>query len=156
MSENKAEELAKEQDYPEVIQRLRKYYDEFSDVNVEQLDDLYHEDVTFIDPIHHVHGLDELKSYFKGTMEGVEQCHFAFTEWAENGDQVFVNWQMRLRHPKLAENQEIVVPGVSHLEFKEDKIIQQRDYYDMGAMIYEHVTLLGYVINKIKSRMVPS
>ncbi|MDN7124195.1 nuclear transport factor 2 family protein [Pseudidiomarina terrestris] len=152
---NKAEELAKKEEYPEVIERLLKYYDEFSDVNIDKLDELYHEDVTFIDPIHQVHGLDDLKSYFKGTMEGVEQCHFAFTEYAENGAHVFVNWQMRLCHPKLGGGEEIVVPGVSHLEFKDDKIIQQRDYYDLGAMIYEHVSLLGYVIHKIKERMVP-
>ncbi|CAB0150103.1 hypothetical protein PSI9734_00670 [Pseudidiomarina piscicola] len=155
MADNKAQELAEQEDYPEVIQRLRKYYDEFSEVSIDELSELYHDDVTFIDPIHHVQGLDDLKSYFKGTMDGVKQCHFAFTEWAQNEQQFFVNWQMRLQHPKLADGQEIVVPGVSHLEFEDDKIIHQRDYYDLGAMIYEHVTLLGYVINKIKARMVP-
>ncbi|MFC0444973.1 nuclear transport factor 2 family protein [Pseudidiomarina halophila] len=159
MAENKAEELAEQEnypeDYPETIQRLVDYYDEFSDVKIDELDKLYHEDVTFIDPIHQLHGLDDLKSYFKGTMEGVEQCHFVFTDYAQNNDQWFVNWQMRLCHPKLANGSEIVVPGVSHLEFEDDKIIKQRDYYDLGAMIYEHITLLGYIIGKVKARMVP-
>mgnify|MGYP003837400599 CR=1 FL=1 len=89
-------------------------------------------------------------------MENVAECHFAFTDYAQNDKHLFVNWQMRLRHPKLSDGQEIVVPGVSHIEFKDDKIVMQRDYYDLGAMIYEHVSLLGYVIGKVKARMVPS
>lgn len=153
---DRTDELKAQDDQPEVIQRLLKYYDEFSDVNIDKLGELYHEEVTFYDPIHQVHGLEDLQDYFKHTMENVEECHFAFTDYAQNDDLLFVNWQMRLRHPKLADGQEIVVPGVSHIEFRDDKIIMQRDYYDLGAMIYEHVTLLGYVIGKVKARMVPS
>jgi len=153
---DRTEELEAQEDQPEVIKRLLKYYDEFSDVNIDKLGDLYHEDVTFIDPIHQVHGLEDLQHYFKHTMENVEECHFAFTDYAQNDDHLFVNWQMRLMHPKLANGQEIVVPGVSHMEFKDDRIIMQRDYYDMGAMIYEHVTLLSYIIGKVKARMVPA
>lgn len=153
---DRTEELETQKDQPEVIQRLLKYYDEFTEVNIDKLGDLYHEEVTFIDPIHQVHGLEDLQQYFKHTMENVEECHFAFTDYAQNDEHLFVNWQMRLMHPKLANGQEIVVPGVSHMEFKDDKIIMQRDYYDMGAMIYEHVTLLGYIISKVKARMVPA
>lgn len=153
---DRTEELETQKDQPEVIQRLLKYYDEFTEVNIDKLGDLYHEEVTFIDPIHQVHGLEDLQQYFKHTMENVEECHFAFTDYAQNDGHLFVNWQMRLMHPKLANGQEIVVPGVSHMEFKDDKIIMQRDYYDMGAMIYEHVTLLGYIISKVKARMVPA
>lgn len=153
---DRTEELEVQKDQPEVIQRLLKYYDEFTEVNIDKLGDLYHEEVTFIDPIHQVHGLEDLQQYFKHTMENVEECHFAFTDYAQNDEHLFVNWQMRLMHPKLANGQEIVVPGVSHMEFKDDKIIMQRDYYDMGAMIYEHVTLLGYIISKVKARMVPA
>lgn len=153
---DRTEELEAQVEQPEVIQRLLKYYDEFGDVNIDKLGELYHEDVTFIDPIHQVHGLEDLQHYFKHSMENVQECHFAFTDYAQNDKHLFVNWQMRLRHPKLSDGQEIVVPGVSHIEFKDDKIIMQRDYYDLGAMIYEHVSLLGYVIGKVKARMVPS
>ncbi|RUO62283.1 nuclear transport factor 2 family protein [Pseudidiomarina insulisalsae] len=153
---DRTEELAAEEDKPEVIKRLLKYYDEFSEVKVDKLEELYDENVTFIDPLHQLCGLDALKNYFKHTMDGVEQCHFAFSHYAENGNHLFIDWQMRLQHPKLANGQEIVLPGVSHIEFKDDKIIMQRDYYDLGAMLYEHISLLGYVIGKVKDRMVPS
>ena len=71
------------------IQRLLKYYDEFSDVNIDKLGELYHDEVTFIDPIHQLHGLEDLKHYFKHTMENVEECHFAFTDYAQNDDHLF-------------------------------------------------------------------
>ena len=48
---------------------------------------------------------------------------------------------------------EIILPGVSYLTFEDGKIREQRDYYDLGAMLYEHVPLVGYVIDKIKQRL---
>ncbi|WHI49643.1 hypothetical protein P3339_14310 [Microbulbifer sp. MLAF003] len=34
-----------------------------------------------------------------------------------------------------------------------DKVFYHEDFYDMGAMVYEQVPLLGSLIRKIKSRL---
>lgn len=137
-----------------IIEKLRQFYDEFAESSLDKLGDIYTEDVTFIDPIHQTNGLNDLKAYFKHTMGGVSQCHFAFDEQRGDNEVQFLTWQMRLIHPKLAKGREIVVPGVSELHIRDDKIRKQQDYYDLGAMLYEHIAILGFVIDKVKQRLV--
>ncbi|WP_417658212.1 nuclear transport factor 2 family protein [Pseudidiomarina sp.] len=137
----------------DIVEQLERLYDDLNAESIDALDALYCDDVSFVDPIHHVHGLDNLKTYFRNTIKGVEYCHFAFADRARQGDDVFVTWQMRLKHPKLAEGREIIVPGTSHLKLENDKILSQTDYYDAGAMLYEHLPFIGFVINKVKTRV---
>lgn len=141
-------------DSQKLIDSLKSFYDEFSVDKLEQLEELYHDEVGFSDPIHQVVGRDDLKAYFKNTMENVEYCHFAFDDELVADDKAFLVWQMRFSHPKLANGMEIVLPGVSYLKLEDGKIREQQDQYDLGAMLYEHVPLVGYVIDKIKQRLV--
>ncbi|MGM0481665.1 MAG: nuclear transport factor 2 family protein [Pseudomonadota bacterium] len=138
----------------ELVDSLKSFYDEFKSENLEQLSELYHDDINFTDPIHQIVGLDDLKAYFEHTMENVKYCHFAFDDELVGDEKAYLTWQMRFSHPKLADGIEIVLPGVSHLQFEDGKIREQQDYYDLGAMLYEHVPLVGYVIDKIKQRLV--
>ena len=137
----------------DIVEQLERLYDNLNEDSIGMLDEVYHDEVTFADPIHHVQGIENLKTYFRNTIKGIDYCHFAFAERARQGDDVFVSWQMRLKHPSLAKGREIVLPGVSHLQLVDDKIISQVDYYDAGAMVYEHVPILGTVIKKIKTRI---
>lgn len=137
----------------DIVEQLEQLYDDLNEESIAKLDTLYCDEVTFVDPIHHVQGIANLKTYFRNTIKGIDYCHFAFAERARQGDDVFVTWQMRLKHPKLSQGREIIVPGTSHLQLKNNKILAQTDYYDAGAMLYEHVPILGYVIEKIKTRV---
>lgn len=137
----------------DIFDELVRLYDNLDESSIEALDELYTDDVTFTDPLHHVEGIEDLKAYFLNTIKGIDYCHFAFVDRARQGDDVFVTWQMRLKHPKLAQGREIIVPGTSHLKLAGDKVCQQTDYYDAGAMLYEHIPVLGYVIDKIKTRV---
>ena len=67
----------------------------------------------------------------------------------------FVTWTMRFAHAQLRGGKPILVDGVSQLDIAGDKIVRQRDYYDMGAMIYENVPLLGFVVAGLRRRMAP-
>ncbi|MGM0905538.1 MAG: nuclear transport factor 2 family protein [Pseudomonadota bacterium] len=140
-------------DNSELVEKLKDFYDELKTENLDDLDDLYHEEISFTDPIQHVVGLEDFRKYLNHTMENVEYCHFAFDDECVGEGQAFLAWQMRYAHPKLANGMEIILPGVSYLTFEDGKIREQRDYYDLGAMLYEHVPLVGYVIDKIKQRL---
>lgn len=141
-------------DKQELVDSLKSFYDEFKSENLDQLDDMYHEEVSFTDPIHQLVGLEDLKKYFEHSTENVDYCHFAFDDELVGEDKAFLAWQMRFAHPKLGDGMEIVLPGVSYLKFEDGKIREQQDHYDLGAMLYEHVPLVGYVIDKIKQRLV--
>ena len=43
--------------------------------------------------------------------------------------------------------------GASHLRLADNRIAYQRDYYDLGAMLYEHIPLLGGAVRAVKARL---
>jgi len=136
-----------------LIQKIIDFYDDFKVSKLDELDDIYAESVSFLDPIQRVEGRDALTAYFKHTMENVEYCHFSFTEKACTGEHLFLTWQMRFSHPKLAGGRELILQGVSQFTLRDGKVHNQSDYYDLGAMIYEHVPVIGYLVGKVKQRL---
>ncbi len=61
---------------------------------------------------------------------------------------------MTYQHPQLNKAQPIKVAGSSQLQGTKDKVIFQRDYVDLGAMLYEHIPMVGNVIQYIKKKAV--
>lgn len=114
------------------------------------LDDVYAPGIVFEDPLHRLEGIDALRRYFGRLNAGLIEGRFAFEEPLHGTDAAMLPWTMRLtlRHIK----QPLVVPGCSHLRFG-TRITHQRDYFDAGALVYEHVPLLGSVIRQIKARI---
>jgi hypothetical protein len=45
------------------------------------------------------------------------------------------------------------LPGCSVVDTENDLITHQRDYYDAGEMIYEHLPLLGWAVRGVKRRV---
>jgi hypothetical protein len=39
------------------------------------------------------------------------------------------------------------------VEVGNDRVVLQRDYYDAGEMIYEHLPLLGWAVRSVKRRV---
>ena len=114
------------------------------------LADVYTEQTTFIDPVKKIQGLAELTHYFAELYKGVDSCQFTLKHSICQNQHYALEWQMTLRHKQLAKNRDIVVDGISILQFADNKVAYQRDYYDLGAMIYEQVPLLGHLIKKIR------
>ncbi|WP_397449805.1 nuclear transport factor 2 family protein [Pseudomonas sp. NA-150] len=121
--------------------------------NLHQLRELYSDDVVFTDPLHEVHGLRDVQRYFGEMYANVSQLRFDFYAF----DQVregkgYLRWTMSYRHPRLNAGQLIRVEGCSHLLWN-DKVYQHRDFFDAGAMLYEHVPVLGRAIAWLKRRL---
>ncbi|MGG2399334.1 nuclear transport factor 2 family protein [Pseudomonas sp. SH1-B] len=121
--------------------------------NLELLDELYSEDVLFRDPLHEVHGLTAVRSYFAELYANVEALHFDFHGFDQVSEgQGYLRWTMRFRHPRLRGGEEIAVEGCSHLLWRE-RVYQHRDYFDAGALLYEHLPVFGSVIAWLKRRL---
>ena len=114
------------------------------------LADTYTTQATFIDPVKKIQGLDKLIVYFTELYTGVEHCQFRLNHALKQDQQYALDWQMILRHKQLAKHRDIVVDGVSMLHFVDGKVDYQRDYYDLGAMIYEQIPILGHIVKKIR------
>lgn len=139
----------------ELIARFRDFYSDLGESNLTTLDQLYIKDLTFKDPVQLVQGRDNLLRYLDHGLVNAIHCKFAIEIEMVDREQAFLVWQMRLQHEKLAGGREIQVPGTSHLLFAEESnlIKEHVDYYDLGAMVYEHVPVLGWVINKVRTKM---
>jgi limonene-1,2-epoxide hydrolase len=135
---------------------IRQFVDCYQSLNPQRLHllaDIYDSELLFIDPVQELHGVDNLLAYFEDLYQDIFECEFTIKSYQQNNDQGFVSWLMLFKHPRLAHGQRLQVDGCSELRFKNDRVIYQRDYYDMGQMIYEQLPLLGSAIKRIKNRM---
>jgi len=139
----------------DVIERFERFYQHLGQGSVDGLADIYGEAVVFVDPITEHVGLEALKAYFGNLMQNCRSCRFDMTAHRLDPGTAFVSWVMTFAHPQLSGGKPITVYGVSKLLITDDKIVKQQDYYDMGAMIYEHVPVLGFIVTGLRRRMAP-
>ncbi len=134
-------------------ERIRESFNSYRPGREEILSRLYHLDIHFQDPIDECRGLAKLTKYYQGIYQSVEQIRFEFCAEAVNEDRHLCVWKMYLVTPKLSRGKEIELPGVSEIVFdpKSNLVIYHRDYYDLGAMLYEHIPVLGTIIRAIKN-----
>jgi hypothetical protein len=135
------------------LTKLKHYYETFDQASFESLSEIYAENVVFIDPVHKICGLEGLKKYFNETCSNLTYCQFIFIDEVIDEQSACLKWRMEYSHGSLKNNARLSLVGVSIVLFANDKITSQEDFYDMGAMVYEHIPLLGRVIGMIKARM---
>lgn len=122
--------------------------------NLELLQEVYREDIRFIDPAHEIRGLDELRAYFHCLYKDLQSIDFHFSPPLIVENSGSVRWRMTFSHKGLAKGKPLSLEGISYIEFDgEGKVFFHRDYFDLGAMLYEHVPLLGRLVLFIKKRL---
>jgi hypothetical protein len=118
------------------------------------LPEVYAEQVIFVDPAHRIDGLAALTDYFAAMYQRLAYCRFEITSQQQQGQEAWISWIMRFSHPRLASGQTVTVEGATRLTFdKLGKVVMHRDYFDLGAMLYEQLPLLGSVVRAIRGRL---
>lgn len=123
--------------------------DNFSEV----VDQFYHEDIEFADPIEKIKGREQMKKYYGNMYKNVKDVKFDFSEMVIQGDTVVGVWVMTLKTDSLNGGEPIQVEGNSVIRFRDGKAVYHRDYFDMGAMIYEKIPVLGWMVRTVKNKM---
>lgn len=136
----------------EIIDNFQQVYTELNGRNIEIVNSIYDENVTFIDPFHEIRGLNTLRDYFSELYKNVINCQFTFGEVYAKHNSAMIIWNMAVRHRKLSKNKPIEVSGSTQIRF-DDKIYFHRDYFDAGQMVYEGLPLVGPVIRFIKQKV---
>ncbi len=114
--------------------------------------EFYGADVKFIDPIGEINGIEDMIKYYRNLYQNVISIKFdAVDNFEKVGEKVFV-WQMHLKHKKVGGGEPIVLDGVSVLKYDGSKVVYHRDYFDLGAMIYEKIPVLGSLIRWIREK----
>ena len=136
------------------IQNFLDVYNVLNSSNLEKLRDIYREDVCFMDPAHEVNGIDELTRYFEHLYQNVDSIAFTFEVPLMVEDRGYVAWKMEFSHPRLAKGEPVQVEGVTYLEMDDEGMVYlHRDYFDLGAMLYEHIPAFGGIVKILKKRL---
>lgn len=138
---------------PSVINRFVEYYAGLDNQPPSALVALYEADATLIDPFGEHKGLYAIQRYFIHLLSNVDNCRFSIDAPLCDGQRFCVTWTMHWSHPRVAGGETLALPGCSVVEIQADRIIRQRDYYDAGEMIYEHLPLLGWAVRSVKRRV---
>ncbi len=138
-----------------LITNVKKVYSSLDLFSVDKLNDLYRDDILFIDPVNKISGREELLSHFRQIYKDVLACQFEFDDNQQiiEESRASLPWTMIYQHAKLNGRKPIIVYGTSFLKFDDNGIYFHRDWFDMGAMVYEHVPLFGKLVRVIKSRL---
>lgn len=134
--------------------KIKYFFDKLSKDNMTLVDEFYHPQVEFMDPVETIKGSEKIKTYYGNMYQNVKSIKFDFVEFHEAGNHVIAIWKMTLETDKLNGGEPFSVDGNSVIKFDElGKAVYHRDYFDMGAFVYERVPVVGYVIRKIKERL---
>lgn len=135
--------------HPALTQFIELYRRDLAGVDMSIIADIYSDDIEFVDPAHSIYGIQALVSYFNNMMKELTYCRFDIREVHELEGSATLCWTMTLSHPKLKRGKLIAVEGMTLVRFG-NKIDYHRDYFDLGAMLYEHVPLLGRAVKFLK------
>lgn len=137
------------------VDRLKAFYGAYDESNLAELFQVYATDVCFCDPITEIHGVTALYAYFANGRKGLRHCSFEFLEEFNSGQQVSLQWRMRFAHRRLKSGAEITIDGCSLITFDTngEKVVAHRDYFDVGAMVYEHIPVVGWLVKGVKSQL---
>lgn len=133
--------------------KLSAFYQHLNADKLNQLSSIYSQDVVFIDPVAKHIGLNQLTDYFERLLKNCTACCFEILEKNFHKTEGWMTWTLVFVHPRLNYGQRVEVEGTSLFKIADSKITYQRDYYDMGAMLYENLPLIGPFIKLIRRRL---
>lgn len=132
---------------------LVAFYQNIRTEQLSQLAAIYHQDTLLLDPVGQHHGLEALERYFSALLKNLRYCRFHITHQHHFDQSALLLWRMEYAHPALQKGAAQSLEGSSYLTFRDNLVIFQRDYYDLGEMLYEKVPLLGSAIRALKRRL---
>ena len=147
-------EVTPKEQKPIWLEQFVEVYQSLSTDNLHLLEQIYHRDVTFVDPMHKVSGRENLITYFEHLYSNLSHCQFDIDNSISDANQAAVYWTMSYQHPKLNRGEKVTVAGSSLIKAENNRVIYHRDYLDIGAMLYEQLPVIGRLIRWIKAKAV--
>lgn len=135
-----------------IIERFKTFYRKLSLASLEDIDSVYAPHILFRDPVHEIRGIDAMHSYFVELCQNLESCRFEYLDEVSKADTTYIKWDMHFRHPRVSA-ETITVRGMSQIKTHNDLIVYHEDVYDLGAMLYDHLPLLGNATRWLKKRL---
>jgi hypothetical protein len=134
-----------------LLERFKNNFQDLQRADWSKLGEIYANEIVFRDPVHELRGLVVLEDYLTTLCADLNDCRFEYLDQVASDEAAYLKWVMHFKHPRLG-NQAIDVRGVSHIRWSE-KIEFHEDFYDLGAMLYERLPVLGNVTRWLRLRL---
>lgn len=137
---------------PALVQRLKSLYEHFGPETPARLETVYTADIEFRDPVHTLHGSLALRHYFRKMAGNLQHYRIRYIDELVSANAAYLTWEMDYAHRHIKGGRTITLRGMTHLKFT-DKVYFHEDTYDLGALLYEHLPVLGSATRLLKRRM---
>lgn len=137
---------------PDIIEQFVSLYQSLNKSNLENIEKIYAPEITFIDPAHQLNGLSAVREYFAKLYENAHSVAFDISSVEHFEGTAWVRWTMHFRHPQLKRGLPIQLNGCTYLTY-DTLITKHQDYFDLGAMLYENIPVMGRIVRFLKNRL---
>ena len=138
----------------QMITGVQDLYKNLTTVDASDVARVYSDEILFRDPLHQVEGIEPFCDYLNGLSQNLIYCRFEFFDTTATASSSWLRWNMHYAHPRIRRGAALTLEGTSLLQHDTEKVFFQQDYYDMGAMLYEHLPMMGPAIRMLKKRLV--
>ncbi len=137
------------------VKRVQNFFCNYGSADFDQLARIYDPSAVFQDPVHRIEGLPSIRAYFDAGRRGLLSCNFNFSSDVSCDNRATLVWRMDYAHRRLRGGKKLSLDGCSVIAFDQSSglVLEHRDYFDMGAMLYEHIPCLGQVVGRIKQTL---
>ena len=123
----------------QLLQQLKDFYSGFSLDTIAALDAIYTQDVA-------------VKSYRRRMATNMTHYSIRYVDELVGSNSAYLTWEMEVAHPRLKGGKPFTVRGMTQLKFT-GKVYYHEDSYDLGALVYEQVPVLGVMARGLKQRL---
>jgi ketosteroid isomerase-like protein len=132
------------------LEKLIHFFESISQENIDDIKQIYTEDVFFKDPFNEVNGIQHVIAIFDHMFHQLDQPRFVVTTHVSQGDQAFLTWDFLFKMKRFNLNEQCI-RGASHIRFAADgRACYHRDYWDVAEELYEKLPLIGSVMRGLK------
>ena len=78
------------------IEAFKNYFIQMNFSNSSELNAIYSDNIVFIDPIHKIQGIENLKKYFGKLNDNLVEGSFTFTDEDIIENKAYLTWEMNL------------------------------------------------------------
>jgi len=137
------------------IERVKNFFALLSEDNIRaKVRSVYAKDAYLNDNLKELQGIDAIEAYFIAGAQETEHVTVEFTDVAESNGNYYFRWIMKIRFKKLKRGQTTSSIGMSHMHFDSSgKIILHQDYWDSARGFFDHIPVVGKVLDAIRSRL---
>jgi steroid delta-isomerase len=142
------------------LDRLIRFYNDFSPASVARFAEFYSADAYFKDPFNEVRGIAAIERIFSHMFAQVAEPRFVVSETIGGANDdgngqangAMLVWEFRFCQKRGGRVQ--VIRGISHLRFDAGgKVCYHRDYWDAAEELYMKLPLIGPVMRALRKML---